>query len=237
MSRRFIGVMMVGAVTALLALSARAEESISISAADGKAISGLLYGTGETALILCHGRGYKTGAASFKEQCVYLKSKGMMCLALSFRGYPSESPPTLANRELDILAAVDFLVRRGAKRVFVLGSSMGGFVALKALQRLEEKESFAGLIIVSAYDATACASSSTPKLFIAAEDDKAYYAGVMATFEKAACPKQMIAYRVGGHGQSIFNVHGQASLEQILAFTGVANRKNGESTHARPDKR
>ncbi len=196
-----------------------AEENIQLKTADGKTIQGLLYGKSELALVLCHGRKYATGGASFREQCEYLENQGVMCLAFSFRGYPSETlPPVPEGGENDILAAMEYLSSRGATHIFVLGSSMGGFIALGALPKLEKQPGFSGVIAVSAFDPDSLRESATPKLFIAAEDDAAIYARTQACFDTAAAPKQMIAFKTGGHGQATIPGPRTRLLDQIVAF-------------------
>lgn len=193
-------------------------ERVECKAADGTIITAQLYGEGKTALILCHGRGYKSGGESFAEQCLYFQQKGIASLALNFRGYPAESPPDLSGKELDVIAAFDFLVQRGANRIFVLGSSMGGFASLAALQKLETKPQLAGVIIISAYDAPACTRAQCRKLFLVAETDTSSYQGVKATYASAAEPKTLLAFPDGGHGQSLFRSRGEEMRKAISEF-------------------
>ena len=191
---------------------------VEMTASDGKAITGKLYGQSETALVLCHGRRYTTGAASFADECRDLQAKGIMCLAISFRGYPSDSPPMLRGQELDVVAAVDALVERGAKNVYVLGSSMGGFAALDALKALSAKPQFRGVVILSAFQSQGRVTASCRKLFVVAEDDRRLWPKVMAMFRKAAAPKQAIVFRTGGHGQQLFETRRDELMAEILTF-------------------
>lgn len=210
-----------GALTFIFLLSpvfSQAEEIIKLTTADGKTIQALLFGAGETGLILCHGRGYKSGAASFQTEAAYLENKGLMCLAISFRGYPSDSPPYPKGGGQDIVAALEYLVSRGVKRVFCLGSSMGGFIVLEILPKLEKYPEFSGIIILSAFHPEACKSSKVPKLFVAAEDDTDYFSKTSKCFEEAAKPKKFIAYKNGGHGQSLFQSQRTALLDDISLF-------------------
>lgn len=211
-------ILIMALMVASLPVIGQGEREIEIETADGKTITGLLYEGGGTGLVLCHGRMYKTGGASFRGQCAHLQKRGVACLAISFRGYPSDSPPRPVGAKEDVLAAVRYLEKTGVKRVFVLGSSMGGFVALKALPELEEEEVFAGLIVLSAFDSEAARRAKRPLLFVAAEDDAPNYSRTFSCFESASAPKQMIAYKTGGHGQSLFVSHEAALLDEIVAF-------------------
>lgn len=200
-----------------------AREPVKLKTSDGKEIEGILYSNGKEkiGLVLCHGRGYKNGAASFAKEGSFFEKNGIMCLALSFRGYPAEKvPPFQKNRYLDIVAAMDFLKGRGAQKTYVLGSSMGGFTALSALKLLSSKDGFAGIIVMSAYNGKTktVKDSDARKLFITAKDDRAYYSNVKATYEIAKDPKELIEYDTGGHGQSLFNTHGEKLLKKIVDF-------------------
>lgn len=222
--------LLTSSILILMGAVSNAGEKNSMKTSDGKQIQGLLFGESTTAIILCHGKGYKTGAKSFQKECEYLEKKKILCLALSFRGYPSDAPQNLRGREKDIIAAFDYLVKeKQAKNIFILGSSMGGFITFSALPLLEKRPEYRGAIILSAYRSKSYKSSSKPKLFIVAKDDKSYYPKVLSAFSKANTPKQMIAYSRGGHGQSLFNSHKEEILEQILSFVKIQTKKELEA--------
>src|SRR5712671_1316339 len=124
----------------LLGRTACHAEEIKIETADHKTIQGQSSGNGASALLLCHGRSAKNGAESFKELSETFSRKGIRCLAISFRGYPSENPEDLPHKEFDVVAGFDLLVSKGAMHVFVLGSSMGGFAALEAMEALQTRK-------------------------------------------------------------------------------------------------
>jgi acetyl esterase/lipase len=191
---------------------------VQMKASDGYNLTGKLYGKSETALVLCHGRKYVNGAESFAAVCKRLQARGIMCLALNFRGYPSDVPPVLPDQKLDVLAAVDYLIERGAKRVCVLGSSMGGFAALKMLKELQTRKPFGGIILLSAFDPRACRDAKCRKLFIVAQDDVANYSQWTAAFAEAPEPKQKLVFKDGGHGQEMFKTHGDELIEQVSEF-------------------
>jgi len=192
--------------------------SVEMTTADGKRITGVLYGSGETAVVLCHGQMYLDGAKSFARQCRELSARGLMCLAISFRGYPAARPPDLPGLENDVVAGFDLVVSRGAKRVFVLGSSMGGLAALKAAATLGKREEFAGLIVVSAFDTVAIKSVRAPKLLIVAYDDRRIYTKMMAMLFVAPPPKEAVVFARGGHGQRLFEAHPKHAIEVIHNF-------------------
>ena len=207
-----------GVISAGLPGAALGQERITLRTIDAKTIEGLIWGKGDTALILCHGGAFKEGGASFKHEAQFFANHGFKCLAISFRGYPTEIPTRPISGEYDVRAAVEFMSRSGVKQYFLFGSSMGGHFALKAVPFLKDDPAFGGLILLSAYDNQVLGKLEKPKLFVTAKDDDIYYGPVTKCFAAAAPPKQMIAYSKGGHGQRLFVEHGQALLDQILQF-------------------
>lgn len=202
-----------------LAAADKDPQPVQIKTADGKTITAKLYGDGKTALILCHGRSYRNGGESFAEQCRHFQQKEIACLAIDFRGYPSESLPDVTGLEQDVIAAFDFLVQRGGERIYILGSSMGGSATLDALRTLDGRKQLAGIIIISAADPEACARARCRKLFIVAENDPAgSFAGVKAMHASASEPKQLVTFEIGGHGQSLFKSRGTEMLNAIGKF-------------------
>lgn len=194
-------------------------EAVELKTSDGKTIAGTLYGDGETALVLCHGRAYTTGAKSLATEARWLAARGVRCLALSFRGYPGDAPAaSMEGQDLDILAAFAHLARAGAKRIYILGSSMGGFATLKALKPLSEKPQFAGVVILSAFTQESIGGLGGRKLFVVAEDDRRLLAPLLRTFIQASGPKRCMVFARGGHGQQLFQAHRAELLEEIRAF-------------------
>ncbi len=209
-------VLLAGSV--LFAGEAAKPTAIDMTAPDGEKITGWLWGKGETGLVLCHGRAYLDGGKSFDRECQYFAARGVQCLAVNFRGYPADAPPDAKGKENDVMAAFGALATRGARRIYVLGSSMGGFAALDALGELTSQPQFAGLIILSAFHKTACDSADCPKLFFYAKDDERLYKYMQMTFYKAAAPKQAVVFKTGGHGQQMLKAYGQDVVDQIWLF-------------------
>ena len=216
MTHFWIALLLTSGVPLLAAV--KEPEPVQIKTADGKTITAKLYGESKTALILCHGRNYRNGGESFTEQCRHFEQKGVACLAIDFRGYPAESLPDVTGKEQDVIAAFDFLVQRGAERICVLGSSMGGFALLDALAVLQTKRQLSGVILLSAYHPAACRGARCRKLFIVAETDAGFYDGVRATYESAVEPKRLLKFPDGGHGQSLFRSRRDEMLNAISEF-------------------
>jgi len=86
-------------------------------------------------IILCHGLG--ADKSDMLNYMPFLYKKGYSLLAFDFRGHgeSKEKYTSLGYKEVqDLLAAVEFAKTRGAKKIGVIGRSMGGAVALRAAE-------------------------------------------------------------------------------------------------------
>src|SRR5688572_3457604 len=117
-------------VLASLSLHAASlPKQVSIPTEDGGLIYALEYGKGRRGVVLAHGGQYKK--ESWEPQANELVKKGFHVVAFDFRGFgESRGNPQAARpadgRHFDVLAAAQYLRRRGAKSVAAVGASMGG---------------------------------------------------------------------------------------------------------------
>ncbi len=109
--------------------------------------------TGEDWVIQIHGRA-ATRAEGFRAVPVF-REAGFSSLLISYRNDP-EAPHSpdlkygLGDREWrDAEAAIEFALGRGAKRIVLMGWSMGGAIALQALFRSRFRGRIAGLVLDS----------------------------------------------------------------------------------------
>src|SRR5260370_27881055 len=119
-------------VTLVLSAVSYGQKAVSFPTADGGVVSADSYGAGEHGVVLAHGGRFNKG--SWEKQAQALDAAGFRVLAIDFRGYgqsrgPGDSDPMSAPLHLDVLAAVRYLRKGGAKTVSVVGASMGGGVA------------------------------------------------------------------------------------------------------------
>src|SRR5258708_32130190 len=119
-------------VALVLAAVSQAQKAVSFPTADGGVVSADLYGAGERGVVLAHGGRFNKG--SWEKQAQALAAAGFRVLTIDFRGYgqsrgPGQSDPMNAPLQLDVLAAVRYLRKTGAKTVSVVGASMGGGAA------------------------------------------------------------------------------------------------------------
>ena len=128
---------------------------------------------------------------------------------------------------LDVLAAVRYLRKSGAKTVSVMGGSFGGSAAADAsiASQLGEIDR---LILLAADGSGPAERIKSPLLVIVARDDASgdgpQLPHIRAWFDKAPDPKQLIILEGSAHGQFLFQT-GQADcvMKEILSFLTAKN--------------
>jgi pimeloyl-ACP methyl ester carboxylesterase len=125
---------------------------VRFSAADGVELVGRLSGTGDVGVILAHGFSHGIAQEGWLPFGPALVSRGYTVLTFNFRGFCdskgcSEGPSELGENWRDAMAAVRFMETRGAKKIFLIGASMGGLAVLRAA-RMPEVE-LAGVVSLS----------------------------------------------------------------------------------------
>ncbi|MGC1965300.1 MAG: alpha/beta fold hydrolase, partial [Candidatus Acidiferrales bacterium] len=120
--------------TLLLAGSAAAPRLVSFPTQDGGIVYADLYGKGDRGVVLAHGGRFTK--ESWAKQAQILQPAGFRVLAIDFRGRgQSRGPQSKSDDdgvEYDVLAAVRYLHKAGAKTVSVVGASFGGEAAADA---------------------------------------------------------------------------------------------------------
>jgi len=207
--------------------SAAAQEHVSFPTPDGGLIHADLYGTGDRAVVLAHGGRFNK--ESWKKQALALEKAGFRVLAIDFRWYgqsrgPGDADPLSAPLQLDVLAAVRYLRKTGAKTVSVVGGSMGG-TAAGAASALAEPGEIERLVFLG------CGGSEKypekmkgRKLFIIARDDVRSgdiprLPRVRELYQKATEPKELIILEGSAHAQFVFATdQGERVMREILRF-------------------
>jgi len=211
-------------VVLLTALSA-AQEHVSFPTQDGGLIYADIYGSGDRGVILAHGGRFNK--ESWEKQARELATAGFRVLALDFRGYgrskgPGFSDPMGAPLHFDVLAAVHYLRKNGAKTVSVVGGSMGGGAAADALIRAEPGE-IDRLVLLGATPNGSPEKLTGRKLFIVARDDESgdgpRLPGIRAQYEKTPDPKELIILDGSAHAQFLFQTNqAERVMREILRF-------------------
>jgi pimeloyl-ACP methyl ester carboxylesterase len=142
--------------------------------------------------VLAHGE-------SWERQARALATAGFRVLAIDFRGYgqsggPGDSDPMSAPLHLDVLAAVHYLQKTGAKSVSVVGGSMGGGAAGDASIASPSGE-IDHLVLLDAAPNGPADKLKSSTLFIVARDDPnddgPRLPRIREQYEKAPKPKEL----------------------------------------------
>lgn len=186
---------------------------ISFATADNGKIFANLYGTGEHAIVLAHGAIFNK--ESWGPLAVKLSEKGLQVLALDFRGY-GKSKPGKKDRAFyeDILAAVRYLRVKGAKKVSVIGGSMGGEASAQAAVMAKESE-IDKLILLSPVPIKTPELIKADKLFVASKNE-GFVSKIKAQYEKAPGPKKIEFLEGNAHAQHIFKTDQSEELTNII---------------------
>jgi len=202
-----------------------APEHVSLPTEDGGLVFGDLYGQGDRGVVLAHGGRFNK--ESWEKQARQLAESGFHVLAIDFRGYgqsrgPGQANPMSAPLHLDVLAAVRYLHKTGAKTVSVVGGSMGGSAAGDASIASAPGEIYRLVLLGAAPDGPA-EKLQSPALFIVARDDTSgsgpRLPGIRAQYEKAPKPKELIILDGSAHAQYLFQTdQAERVMREILRF-------------------
>src|ERR1017187_8658944 len=161
------------AATLFLTGVAVAQEHVSIQTEDGGLVYADVYGKGDRGVVLAHGGRFNK--ESWEKQARTLAAADFRVVAIDFRGYgqsrgPGEADTMSAPLHWDVLAAVRYLGKTGAKTVSVVGASMGGSAAADASMQAGPGE-IDRLVLLGAWTDGPPAKLKGRKLFIVARDD------------------------------------------------------------------
>lgn len=156
-------------------------------AADGTQLDGVLVGSGPAGVVLLHQ--YRADLCGFWPYAVYLSKHGLQALAIDLRCFGRSACPEAGDAKSrvvdDVAGAVAELQRHGAKRVALVGASMGATTALLAGAAL--RPPVAGVVSLSTgkFDLSTILGGSTkldtesaakrltvPVMFAVARDDR-----------------------------------------------------------------
>jgi pimeloyl-ACP methyl ester carboxylesterase len=212
-------------VVALLACGVRGQTTVSFPTEDGGVVFADVYGQGERGLVLAHGGRFNR--ESWSKQAQEFAASGFRVVAIDFRGYgqsrgPGQADPLSAPLQLDVLAAVRYMRRTGAKTVSVVGGSMGGGAAADASIASERGE-IDRLVLLGAAPNGPAEKIKAPILFIVARDDRSgdglRLPGIRAKYEKAPEPKELIVLEGSAHAQYLFQTEqSERVIREILRF-------------------
>jgi pimeloyl-ACP methyl ester carboxylesterase len=212
------------AATLVLAGPAAAQQLVSFPTQDGGVVYADLYGKGERGVVLAHGGRFNK--ESWAKQAPILAKAGFRVLAIDFRGRGQSHGPQSASgddgAEYDVLAAVRYLRKNGAKTVSVVGASFGGEAAADASIDAEPGE-IDGLVLLAAWTDRPAAKMKGRKLFIVARDDASAdglrLPKIRANYEQAVGPKELIILDGSAHAQFLFATdQAERLMREIVRF-------------------
>src|SRR5580704_2811235 len=209
----------------LVAQTAAAQKLVSFPTEDGGVIYADIYGEGVRAVVLAHGGRFNK--ESWEKQARTLESAGFRVLALDFRGYgksrgPGDSEAMDAPLHFDVLAAVRYLRKAGAKSVSIVGGSMGGGAAGDA-SILSQPGEIDRIVFLGASPNQPADKLKSASLFIVARDDTSgdgpRLPWIKGQYEKAPQPKELIILEGSAHAQFLFQTdQADRVMREILRF-------------------
>jgi pimeloyl-ACP methyl ester carboxylesterase len=202
-----------------------AQRTVSFATQDGGIVYADIYGSGDRAVVLAHGGQFNK--ESWAKQAQILASAGFQVLALDFRGYgkshgPGDSDVLSAPLYLDVLAAVRYLRAHGAKKVSIVGGSMGGSAAGDASIASLPGE-IDRLVLLGAAPSEPAEKLKSPILYMVARDDASgdgpRLPGIRKQYEASPQPKELIVLEGSAHAQHLFQTdQGDRVMREILRF-------------------
>jgi pimeloyl-ACP methyl ester carboxylesterase len=182
---------------------------------DGARLLGVALGNGPVGVVLSHQLG-----SDFCEWLPYaraLSREGYRVLAFSFRGYGSSDAgkASPARLDRDVIAAAGELRRLGARRVVIVGASMGGTASLVAAPALRPAPKLVVSLSGPSYFGGLDASKTVPRfrgpvLFAAGADDDGFPSDARALYKASPSKEKRLLIMGGGdHGSALITYHPQ----------------------------
>jgi pimeloyl-ACP methyl ester carboxylesterase len=186
-----------------------------------------VYGSGDRAVVLAHGGRFDK--ESWKDQAKVLANAGYMAVAVQFRGdnhNPDGTPGSIGSAEdnaMDVLAAIQYCHRLGAKTVSAIGGSFGGDAVADA-DVLSKPGEIDRIVLLGSAGGDHPEKLKARTLFLVARDDTSASSGprlpaISAAYAKAPQPKKLVVVEGSAHAQFLFATSQEPSiLKQILQF-------------------
>jgi pimeloyl-ACP methyl ester carboxylesterase len=187
--------------------------AVSFKTADAGTVHALLYGRGEPAVVLAHGAAFNK--ESWERPAKRLATRGFLVLSLDFRGYGRSvagSKPAALHE--DILSAVRYLRDKGSTEIAVVGASMGGSAAARAVIEAGEGE-IAKLVLLSPARFRHPEKLKGNLLFIASKEEP-LVDQIRTAYEKAPAPKRLELIEGRAHAQHIFKTDQSERLSVVI---------------------
>jgi pimeloyl-ACP methyl ester carboxylesterase len=211
---------------------AERDQAFSFTTSAGATLAGVVLGSGRAGLVVGHQNG--SDLCEWLPQARELAGRGYQVLAFDFAGFGDSQPGSGEARvDGDVVAAAEQLRRRGAEKIVLIGSSMGGTAVLSAATRI--RPPVAGVVSLSGpasfqgVDAGAAASRlRVPVLLVAAADDQPFADDARAMYRAApARDKRLLLVPGGGHGTSLLEFGSDAPKVQAAVRKFITDHARG----------
>jgi len=176
-----------------------------------KHADGVVVGKGDAGIVFANQAGETL--CSWKPWADTLGQKGYQGLVFEYSGDSADK---------DVLAAVEALRKKGAKKVFLIGASRGGTAVLAAAAKAQPPVagviSLSGPQVYQGVDAFGAAQKLTvPVLFVAAKDDGQFGRDAQSLYDACTSKDKKLDLEIGGdHGMSLLDDKISKMVETFL---------------------
>ena len=193
-------------------------------ATDGTILRGHHYGNGDATVVLAHMS--DSDQDDWREFAVSLNGLGYAAFSFNFRGFkPSQGDKAEPLIDRDLEGAIEYLESRGVEKIVVVGSGMGGTVAIQVAAHRD----ILGVVTISApleIDGLSAQEDvefvSGAKLFFSSEGDKDAHRSAGIFYNAAKSPRLMETFSGSEHGTDLLYGQHAANIQQrIFDFLGV----------------
>ena len=205
--------------------AAPAGGAVRFTTSDGVVLAGTVFGDGAVGVVLAHM--FPTDQTSWQPFARQLAAEGYRALAFDFRGFGRSGGSRRVDEiDLDVRAAAAYLRSQGARRIVLVGASMGGTASIKAatpggvdaLIAISSPMRFRGLNVSE----TELTRLTMPSLWSTSDRDSVTPA-MRAMHAAAGGRKALHVYSGSAHGTYIFDsAHGPDLTGRILVFIARA---------------
>jgi pimeloyl-ACP methyl ester carboxylesterase len=208
---------------------AEQEKLFRFRTGDGATLVGMVLGAGRRGLVLGHQLG--SDLCEWLPQARAFARQGYQVLAFDFAGFgDSQHGPADHRVDIDVVAATHQLRRRGADRIVLVGSSMGGTAVLSAATRI--RPPVAGVVSLSGASSfggvdaeAAMARLRVPVLFVVAADDQPFREQARLMYRATRVRhKRLLVIPGGGHGTGLLEFGEDAPRVRAAVRGFVADR-------------
>jgi pimeloyl-ACP methyl ester carboxylesterase len=185
---------------------------------DGVVLGGWIWPGGRTAVVLSHMFG--TDQSIWADLARLLAGRGYTVLTYDFRGVGrSGGRLVIAEVDRDVLAAVRHVRGRGARRVVLIGASMGGTASLVAAARTPVH----GVVVLASGTQFAGLNARphlpglrVPKLFIVGSGDHPFHDSARYMHRVSPPPKHLVVLPTSAHGTYMLQTPHRAAVESAI---------------------